>query len=417
MIGDEPARHGKGASVTAARRKLRVLHIANWYPNRWSAIEGKFVAAQFERFAAATDAKLVNVQLRVDDRHWLRVERAQFEPGRSAVYLLTRLRSERIHALLITILLLYVLATERAWRWDVLHFHIAWPLLAYAHIWRKAIRKPIVVSEHWSAYHHQFHLADDAPALERLRRPFRQGLPVIAVSQALLADIRRFSGDAAFPGYVLPNYVPLHGVSPGSRAVPVLFAVNSWGAIKDPMPMLHGLALAADNGASFALVLGGLGSEIEAMRSFVGSSSLSGRTEFRGWMTGEEIAGQLAQSDGYLFSSRYETFSVACAEALGAGVPLLGPFIPAIAEYAGEGDWRRVETRDAEGWRSAATAFLETHAAGRFDRQAIAARASNRFSEEELVTGYLAILDSIVAAARNSAPQDADAREKEERGA
>ncbi len=382
--------------MTISDRRPRVLHIANWYPNRWNPIEGKFVAAQVNCFAAVTQAKLVHVQLRTDDRHWLWIEQVELAPDRKAYYLLTRLRNERLQNILTTALLLCVLITERFWRQDMLHFHIAWPLLAHAHLWRIFVRVPMVISEHWSAYHYNFHLPETAPALRRLRGPFRQGIPVIAVSQSLLADIRRFSGDAPFAGHVLPNFVPLHGASTTNRDIPVLFSVNNWSAIKDPMPMLRGLAHAAEDGAVFRLALGGGGPEAQSMQAFVAASSLADRTEFLGWMTGDAIAAQLAQSDGYLFSSRYETFSVACAEAFGAGVPLLGPIIPAIDEYAGPDDRQCVETRDAEGWRQAAMTFLAALAAGRFDRKAIANRAAERFSASNLVGKYGAILRTIL---------------------
>lgn len=109
-------------------------------------------------------------------------------------------------------------------------------------------------------------------------------------------------------------------------------------------------------------------------------------------MTKAEIAAQLRTTDGYVFSSRYETFSVACAEALGAGVPLIGPHIPAIAEYAGESDWQMVESRSAGDWASALVEFLGRIAAGEYNRAAIAGRAATRFSVESIRSEYRKVL-------------------------
>lgn len=383
---------------------MRVLHIANWYPNPWNDIEGNFVKAQFSLFRRMTHARLLNVQVRQDAAMLLRYRRVVLDNGEVGYYLLTRIASARAQALLTTCLLLFALLRERAWRFDLLHFHIAWPLLAHVHLWGRCFGRRMVVSEHWSGYHLKFNLPEGSAALKRMRRPFQNRVPVIAVSKALLDDIRAFAGAGDFPGFVIPNVVSLHGTAPTANNAPVLFTVNRWVAIKDPLPMLRGLAAAAEAGVAFELVVGGYGEMLDEMQSFVAASVLAGRTEFRGRMTKSQIEAQLALSDGYLFSSRYETFSVACAEALGAGVPLVGPFIPAISEYAGEADWQQVPERSPEGWRVAITRFATRTMNGEFDRDAIAASAAERFSESRIRRAYA----SVLAAMGRSVETDAD---------
>ena len=234
-----------------------------------------------------------------------------------------------------TLLLIAVLLRERAWRFDALHFHIAYPLLMHSWVWRHVFRLPILVSEHWTAYHFKFNLLDGSKGLKRMQRIFQQGYPVFSVSEALLTDIRNFAYCDDFKGFVLPNVVPLHGAKERPHKTPTFFVVNVWRRIKNPMPMLEGLHRAAEAGQVFNLVIGGYGELIDEMTAFIEESALHGRTHFTGKLSKSDIAMHLADSDGYLFSSTYETFSIACAEALGAGVPLIGPHIPAIAEYAG----------------------------------------------------------------------------------
>lgn len=288
-----------------------------------------------------------------------------------------------------------VLLCERAWRFKALHFHIAYPLLIHSRFWRWIFRKPIVISEHWSAYHYKFYLPEGARALTHMRRPFQQGDPVLAVSGALLADIRAFAERDDFKGFVLPNVVPLHGAAEGARDVPVLFAVNRWVSVKNPLPMLDGLRRAKEAGVEFNLVIVGYGELIKEMTDFVETSALNGRTYFTGKMTKPEIAAQLAISDGYLFSSNYETFSIACAEALGAGVPLIGPHIPAIAEYAGPQERVEVADRTPEAWQDAITRFVETWAQGEWDHAAIARHAEAQFSPARLRDAYRTAMHEI----------------------
>jgi glycosyltransferase involved in cell wall biosynthesis len=373
-----------------------ILHIAGWYPGPWSAIEGNFIQAHLRLFLQEAPGSAIVIQVRTASRERLRLRLLELDDGVRGHYLLTRLPAGRVTETLSTLLLLFALLRARAWRFDALHFHIAYPLLIHVRLWRWLFRKPIFISEHWSAYHCNFNLPSDSKALVPLRRPFQHGFPVLAVSHALLDDIRSFAQRSDFAGYVVPNHVPLHGASEPTNRVPVLFCVSRWVEIKDPMPMLAGMAEAVENGARFELVIGGFGGLLESMQAFVATSNLADCTRFVGAMTKAEIAAQLGESDGYVFSSRYETFSVACAEALGAGVPLVGPQIPAIAEYAGEGDWEVVEARNAAGWACAVTNFLQRISAGGFDRSAIADRAAKRFCPEAIRAAYREVLGDVL---------------------
>jgi L-malate glycosyltransferase len=374
---------------------MTILHIANWYPNPWDSIEGNFVRDQIRVFSRVIPAEVVVVQVRTSPGRWPRFERHELDLGARGYFLLARMRPGRVLELLSTLLLLWVLIRERAWRFDALHFHIAYPLLIHVHLWHRLFRKPILISEHWTAYHFNFHLPEGSRGLTAMRRPFQQGFPVLAVSQALLNDVKAFAQRNDFKGFVLPNVVPLHGATVKRRNVPVLFTVKRWVKLKNPLPMLEGLNRAAEDGVAFRLVIGGYGPLLDKMTAFVESSSLHSRTTFTGRMTKPQISEQLAQSDAYLFSSDYETFSIACAEALGAGVPLIGPDIPAIAEYAGTEDWMRVSTRDATGWHAAVCSFLDDLRENKWHRVDIARRAADRFSENALGRHYRQVMKSL----------------------
>lgn len=367
---------------------MTILHVASWYPNPWESIEGNFVRDQIRVFAQDLPAKTVVVQVRPTSGVWPRLARRVLEDGARGYFLLAPVRPGKVMELLSTLLLVAVLLRERAWRFEALHFHIAYPLLLHSRFWRWMFRKPILISEHWSAYHSNFYLPETSRALRTLRAPFRQGYPVFAVSESLLDDIRRFAQTDDFRSFVIPNVVPLHGPAARRREVPVLFAVSRWVPIKNPLPMLEGLNQAALAGHDFKLVIGGYGETIGVMTAFVDNSALRGRTTFAGKMTKPQIAAQLAQSDGYLFSSDYETFSIACAEALGAGVPLIGPYISSIAEYAGPDDWVEVPARNAEGWQAATLSFVERWRHDGWNSAVIAQRAAQRFSETVLRARY-----------------------------
>jgi hypothetical protein len=200
---------------------MKTLHIANWYPTPSDNIAGNFVRDQIAVFKQELPAEVVVVQVRPTPKRWPRFKRQQLEGDARGYILHAPVQSgSKVLEWVSTLLLMGVLLHERAWRFEALHFHIAYPLLIHSRFWRWIFRKPIVISEHWSAYHYKFHLPEGSRALSHMRRPFQQGNPVLAVSQALLDDIRTFAQRDDFKGFVLPNVVPLHGAAEGKRDVP-----------------------------------------------------------------------------------------------------------------------------------------------------------------------------------------------------
>lgn len=370
----------------------KVLHIANWFPNPWNDLEGLFVRDQIDLFNEVTNSSTIAVQVRNHTSNRLLLRQVELGSDTQGYYLLTKFKSGLATRILTTALLLIALTKVRFWRFDVVHFHIAYPLLSYPSFLRFFLRRPMLVSEHWSAYHFNFYLPSDSKSLTPLRRPFSSRIPVLAVSQALLNDIYRFSCRNDYKGYVIPNTFPLHGYSEKFNTVPIIFAVNCWTEIKNPIPMLEGLILAAESGSRFHLVLGGYGPLFATIKAKVQDSSLAMCTTVFEKMTKSQIAEQLARANGYLFSSHYETFSIACAEALGAGVPLLGPELPAIAEYATPEDWFKVEDRDAKSWEAAIKGFLIALNSGKYRGHDIAERAAKRFSKSAVQSAYRAAL-------------------------
>ena len=373
--------------------KPKVLHIANWYPNPWDSVEGNFVRDQIRVFKKEIDAETVVVQVRSSAGVVPKYRSLILEDNARGYFLFAGGKPGKLTELLSTLLLIFVLIKEKAWRFNALHFHIAYPLLLNSKIWRFFFKKPFFISEHWSAYHYNFYLPENDKSLRLLREPFKYGDVVFTVSSALLNDIRAFSKFEKFPAYVIPNYVPFHEVKENRSETPTLFIVNRWSEIKNPMPMLEGLEKIASSGARFKLVIGGYGDLIDEMLLLVKNGPLSECTQFLGKMTKSQIADQLMISDGYLFSSNYETFSIACAEALCSGVPLIGPYIPAIAEYANRDCWVKVENRDSNGWNIAINSFLSMYRKRKFDRVAIAKRATEIFSEDVIRDKYRKVMN------------------------
>ena len=372
----------------------KVLHITNWYPNPWSEHEGIFIREQFNAFSNITNSKLVNIQVRTDN-NWFKYKHIKYSENECGYYLLTRINSSKIIEALTTLLLLWIFLKEKAGQYDLIQVHIAYPLLSYYYLWKYFFKYKLIISEHWSAYHYNFYLPENTSKLTGIKRIFQQNLPVITVSNALLEDIRGFSGTNDFPAYVLPNIINneifYYKEKTTINDSPVFFIVNIWREIKNPFPVLEAFSKLVKGGITMQLRIGGYGPLLEEMIGFVKNNNLQENILFLGSMDNIKIAGELFNADAYLYSSNYETFSIVCAQALCCGVPLIGPPIPAILEYAGTNDMVIVKESSSECWQDAINDFLRN--ISKFNRKEISARALEKFSTKQLLQNYSKILD------------------------
>lgn len=376
----------------------KVLHITNWYPNEWNTYEGLFVKEQFNVLAEVTEARLINVQVRAGNSLF-KIKHRKYNDKEEAYFILTSIKRWKVIEVFSTLLLIYVLFKEKVNKYDLLQIHVAYPLLRFYKWWRNLFNVPILISEHWSAYHFHFNLPVTSKKLDGIMSIFWSKLPVITVSKALQKDIYAFSKNDNFKSYILPNLIDLNTfkyTDKGNEVKPFIkfFIVNVWRRIKNPFPMLEAFSQIAKLNRDVTINIGGYGDLLESMQQFVKDRNLETQVFFGGKLSKEDIADALYEADAYLFSSDYETFSVACAQALCCGVPLLGPNIDAIREYAGKDDGIFLKENSISEWTIAFDKFLLHFQ--QFNKKEIAKRAAERFSIAKFKVDYLNIIEEVI---------------------
>jgi len=372
----------------------KILHITNWYPNAWNDLEGIFIKEQYKVFSEITDSHLINVQVR-NGKKLIEYKHIKYSENEEGYYLLTKIKSNKIIELLTTFLLLWALIKTNYKKYDLLHIHIAYPLLAYYFIWKKFIKLPIIISEHWSAYHFNFYMPKESKKLDGIKRIFKQGIPLITVSTALKLDIENFANVESIPSIVIPNIINFQQNTYKNdnvkNNIPTFFIVNIWTDIKNPFPLLEGFLKLSKSGEMFHLKIGGDGTLLPKMKQFVYDNGLEKQITFLGRMNKEEIKNTYCISDAYLFASKYETFSVVSAEALCHGIPLLGPKIPAILEYTRKKDIITIDEHTSKSWAKGLLYFIKNKEA--YNQKEISQYYCNYFSIKNIQNKYKGILN------------------------
>jgi glycosyltransferase involved in cell wall biosynthesis len=361
---------------------LRILHITNWFAEPNAPQRVPFISEHIQALAPHVIQQLWHVEVQEGPLGFHSHTMPRGFHGQ-ALILASPIASWQLREFLTLLLLL--LLRLRLWRggWDLVVLHIAYPLLRFPQLVQLLFGRRLLLIEHWSAYHTNFQLPSASPALRRLKGMFTTGIPVVAVSQALAADIRRFAGLPELPVSVVPNAVDTSlfcrnpQLSP--PASPTFLMVASWAPIKRPLLVLAAIRAILPQWPQLRLRVIGGGELFAEMEAHISAHDLSAAVQLLGPQPKLRIASELQRSTALLHPSAYETFSVVCAEALCCGVPVLASAVGALPELITPANGRLV-ANTPEAWTDALLHLLT--APPTWNHDAIAQEASARFSRQ-----------------------------------
>lgn len=255
-------------------------------------------------------------------------------------------------------------------------------------------RKPVVYSEHWSAFlpDNPAELAGGMSALARLA--LRGADVVLPVSDAM----RRALEAAGSPKRieVVPNVVDERLFHPGGKGEPGLLLTAGMLGENEAKGVDYLLrAVALVDGVRLEVVGDGLlRPEYERLARELG---IADRVDFQGFLPKAELAERMRGASLFVLASRFENNPCVVLEAMASGLPIVATRVGGLPELVDETSGILVEPRDPEDIARGISAALE----GRFDRAAIAKLAVERYGREA-IGGLLAEIYGSVA--RSAAP-------------
>lgn len=279
-------------------------------------------------------------------------------------------------------------------KFDIFDFHIAYPLLIHWHLLKRFFKVPILINEHWSAYHFNFHVPLQNK-LYRIKKIFNQNIPVIGVSKSLIDDIKKFAANENFPTYVLPNIVDknfLHNQETASHAR-IFLMVSQWKWPKNPFTVIKAFsAFVNDGNPDFKLRIAGYGELWAEMKELVSSLKLDEKVFFVGKLSSDQIAHEMSNSMAFLHCSEYETFSVVCAESLCCGTPVIASAVGGIKEFINDTNGVLIPDNSVDSWYRALKKFAEAPV---IDRTSVSTLAKKQFGSESVGKLYYDIVQKV----------------------
>ena len=219
------------------KKELRILHLTTWYPNKYNTQKALFIKENFDALNEYCTNYLLHFEINV--RNEKKEERSyQISENEETIYLNFPFQIWFFIELISFIVLLKYLISKKIKRnYDVINLHIAYPFGVYINLIKRIFKKPVLISEHWTAYHFNFYLNNNKAGLNRIKNIFKHQIPIITVSEALAEDIRQFSNQKEIKFYSLFNVVNpsiFNCKSAEYPKEPTFFMLNMWSKIKQP---------------------------------------------------------------------------------------------------------------------------------------------------------------------------------------
>lgn len=331
---------------------MKVLHITNWYPNEINSKDALWIKNHISSLSPYVSEQLV-IHLEIKPFKKLKlISKKKKDIEQFMIYVPFR-KWIVIEWLSLFFLVFFLIKHRVNKRFDIINFHIAYPLLAYWHLIKKYIKIPIVITEHWSAYHYNFGVEKE---LLRARRIFQQDIPLITISKALKNDIEIFS-KARFPTFIIPNVVvdDLFCFDPGINRRPFFFMVSQWKWPKRPLIVFQSFKEFATTFKDFKLKVGGYGEDYYLMEDWIRDNGMENSILLMGKLDAKDIAYELKHCTAFIHCSEYETFSVVCAEAVNCHTPVVASRVGGITEVVAKDEGILVESMEINHWLEAMT--------------------------------------------------------------
>lgn len=374
--------------MTERSTPLRVLHLASWYPSDAHGTLGNFVQRHVEAVGTVTRSEVWYVAqgpARVERRTVRGVEECiVYQPKSRWPWGVTVTRA----------LLRLARSAERP---DVLHVHVLYPAGVAARWLARRWGIPLVVTEHWTAYHR-----DQRARLPRARRwamrwAGRGADRLCPVTEQLGESMAGFGLNA--PVQAIPNVVDTSLFQPQPRVTPpVLLHISSLvDDQKNVTGLLHAFRAVRDQlpaGTTLDIIGDGDPRPHAATAAALG---LGDSVRCSGEIPLSEVAHRMARARAVLLFSRYENFPCVIPEAWAAGTPVLVTDVGGIREHVpvwpspSDRGWC-TPSEDPGTWGTALAALLQLTP----DAKHLHDHSEAHFSVAAIAQAYLAVYHQIL---------------------
>ncbi len=386
-------------NLVTHNRRLRILFITAWYPQRAVSYDGVFVREHALAVARRHDVAVIHCPGPQEGlpRAWQAA--AETDPALTAGlptwrawYRRARPRQWTMVWRLLAVLQAVSALRRSGFRPDLLHAHVYDAGFIAAAV-SKLYRRPFIVTEHISSFPRQ-----TLPPLEvaKARIAFGQAARVLPVSRALQSGIERYGIQARFQivGNVVDTDLFQPPASRHHTGDPLrLLSVGSLTPVKGLPDLLAALRQLDATLPPWRLDVVGDGPQRAAYTALAAELGLAQRVVLHGARPKPEVAAFMRQADLFVLPSQWENLPCVLLEALASGTPIVASSVGGIPEVVDRNVGILTPPADPAALAAALTAALAN--LEQFDRDEMMRRAA-RFSPDAIGDTLDAIYQSVL---------------------
>ncbi|MFC6548276.1 glycosyltransferase [Cohnella cellulosilytica] len=211
---------------------------------------------------------------------------------------------------------------------NIIHAHISFPAGWVAMKLSEEFNIPFVITEHMSPFPFPSYLTRDGTLNNSVRKPLQKANRVIAVSPALVQQIRRY--EVSDPVYI-PNLVDEDFFEPvlmEKKKKFTFFTLGNMMPQKGIPTLLHAIKmflinLSDEDKRNVEFLIGGDGKYFSEYKILANTLGLSEFVRWMGLINREEVKGEFQNCDCFVLTSKHESFGVVYAEAIACGKPII----------------------------------------------------------------------------------------------
>jgi glycosyltransferase involved in cell wall biosynthesis len=321
-------------------KKLKILFLSSWYPNKYRPLLGIFVRRQAEAVGKLCDVSVIYVcpgdkdELVESEENGVYTMLHYYKRAGNAIPFISIFI--RLSRFLLTWKKAIKLYEKKKGRPDLIHSNIVIPASGAAKKLKKKWNVPYIISEHWSGYFPQDGRYKGALIQRLTKTVVENASAIITVSEALKKAMQ--NAGLANNYYVISNIVDTDTFNtpetPVGKGDFTFIHVSSLVEMeKNVTGIIRAFSSVHKDFPGTKLSIVGDGDNKKTLEKLTESLGISGAVNFTGVKPKEELAGLLQQSGAFVLFSNFETQNAALLEALCCGIPGIATTVGGAPEY------------------------------------------------------------------------------------
>jgi len=385
-------------------KKLRILFLAGWFPNRFQPYYGIFIkrhALAVSRFCDVivfyikSDPNLKDKIYDIEEVHenGIVIVNLYFNSSDLCRGLFSKIKY--VFRFLMGCKKGFNFIEKKFGKPDIVHLNVIHPIAILALFIKFVKKTPYILTEHWTGY---MKTRDSYKGWKRklfTSIVIKNARAVTTVSESLADEMRNRGLSNNY--FVVPNAIEfrkLTAISKNKQKKVILHISSMYNHQKNVEGIIKALKNISKSRKDFELRLIGGENDIAYLKSLTKDLGMDQFVKFFGQVSDDKLEIHYNESNFFVLNSNYETFSVVTAESLACGIPVIVTRCGGPEEFVTKEQGIVIEPDNQLELEKAIVNMLDN--SEKYDPEKLSEYAQSKFNFEVVGMSFLEIYEKII---------------------